>query len=181
MDADLISFESMLAARDSASWAFWGMVATWSSLVVSVLTLALAYRALTSWKKQEELKVKQDFKASLFQLRSLLRYMPDRIEEYKLQQGREILSNPEVNFQIGMHHEKFTQRRNYAKDFERVEEGMQKCLACWMATENLLSGTKISQLWEDISIAYEEYELGKGQKAELTKKIDTMLRQAFVF
>ncbi|WP_440531012.1 hypothetical protein [Serratia marcescens] len=63
MDADLISYESMLTAQESAKWAFWGMVATWGSLVVSALTLMLAYRALTSWKEQEKLKVKQNFKA----------------------------------------------------------------------------------------------------------------------
>ncbi|HGM5416863.1 TPA: hypothetical protein ACKP1J_001212 [Serratia liquefaciens] len=181
MDTDLISYESMLAARDSASWAFWGMVATWSSLVVSVLTLVLAYLALTSWKKQEELKVKQNFKESLFQLRSLLLSMPERIEVYKLSQGRQLLTNPDAIFQIGILPKDFNQRKEYAKDFERVEEGMQKCLACWIATENLLSGTKLNQLWRSISIAFEGYAQGKGKKADLTKEIDMMLEQSFVF
>lgn len=181
MEDNFVSYESMLAAQDSAKWAFWGMVATWGSLVVSALTLILAYRALTSWKEQEKLKVKQDFKASLFQLRSLLLHMPDCIEAHKLRQGLQFIRNPSVSFQIGIGAQEFNQIKTYATDFERVEKGMESCLACWMATENILSDPKLKKLWASISSDYEKYAQGKGEKTELINKIDALLGQPFVF
>lgn len=181
MDADIISYESMLAARDSANWAYWGMVAVWISVPVSVLTFVLACIALNTWKKQEKLRVKKDFKASLFQLRTLLLYMPDEIDELKLQQGRKFLKNPAVEFQIGLLQQEFNERKDYAKEFIHIEEGMQKCFACWVDTENILLGTKVSKFWSNIITAYEKYVLGEGKKLDVIKEIDAMLEQPFVF
>ncbi|MEX3171643.1 hypothetical protein AB4M04_06065 [Serratia quinivorans] len=59
MDADLISYESMLVARDSANWAFWGMVAAVASAIATITTTIIAgvaaliaYKTMNSWKAQ---------------------------------------------------------------------------------------------------------------------------------
>lgn len=42
MDADLISYESMLAAQKAADWAYWSMVATWVSGIATFMAVALS-------------------------------------------------------------------------------------------------------------------------------------------
>lgn len=60
MDADIISYESMLAAKASADFAFYTLVVTVVSLIISLITLIFAKRALYTWKKQytEDKKIK---------------------------------------------------------------------------------------------------------------------------
>lgn len=162
MDADLISYESMLAARDSADWAFWGMIAAYGSAIMSFLTFVLACFALNAWKQQEKLKVKKDFKESLIRLKHLLLYMPDKIDSWKLKQGRRFLSQRQISFQMGLSTLEFEQHKDYALDFQPFEDGVKKCRERWIATENLLSETKVGKLWENTSGACDEYALGQG-------------------
>ncbi|WP_440531011.1 hypothetical protein [Serratia marcescens] len=107
--------------------------------------------------------------------------MPDSIETHKLQQGLQFIRYPDVSFQIGIGHQEFNKIKAYANDFDRVDKGMESCLACWMATENILSDPKLKKLWANISSDYEQYAQGKGEKTELINKIDTLLGQSFVF
>ncbi|HFF9479189.1 TPA: hypothetical protein ACGFA2_001908 [Serratia marcescens] len=181
MDADLISYESMLATRESADWAFWNMVATWGTLAVSTATLVLACLALQSWKRQEELKVKQAFKASLIQLRNLLIYMPYKIDTEMLRIGREILKGKLKLFGSGLTDAEFARLKDYAQEFLYLEEGMKNCWDCWVSTENLLNGTEISQLWMKIHKVHNEYVEGVGSKDEVIKNIISMLEKKFVF
>lgn len=60
MDVDVISFESMLAAKASADWAFYALFVTSASLVISLITLIIARKALYTWKEQykEDKKIK---------------------------------------------------------------------------------------------------------------------------
>ncbi|WP_410743094.1 hypothetical protein [Citrobacter freundii] len=41
MDANYISYESLLAARDSAQWAFWSMIGTWFSGIATFMAVCL--------------------------------------------------------------------------------------------------------------------------------------------
>ncbi|CAI2449111.1 Uncharacterised protein [Serratia liquefaciens] len=66
MDADLISYESMLAARDSANWAFWGMVAAFCSTGVTLFAAIVAYRAISVWKLQDKAVEIKKLKLSVF-------------------------------------------------------------------------------------------------------------------
>lgn len=77
MDADFISFETLIATRDSAWWVMWGAIATIVTAIGSLLTLAYAVAALSTWKKQEKTKIKSEFKRSLLALDYAVHMMPD--------------------------------------------------------------------------------------------------------
>ncbi|MDC6111319.1 hypothetical protein [Serratia rubidaea] len=181
MDADLISYESMLVARDSANWAFWGMIAAWGSAFMSLITCGLACFALNTWKKQEQLKVKKDFKASLIQLRRLLIWLPGTIDVATLMAGRRLIYDSKVTMQIGMDAGRFNHCKDYAMNFQSLEDGMQKCWECWAATEDLLSKTEIGELWRDTTSMYNEYTQGRSDKSLFIDKIDGIYKKKFVF
>ncbi|MBH3284671.1 hypothetical protein I5N21_03145 [Serratia marcescens] len=181
MDADLISYESMLAAQASANWAYWSMIAAWTSVLLSFLTFVLAGFALNVWKQQEKLKVKKDFKASVIQLRHILVWLPDTIDLEMLMAGRRLLYDSRVTMQIGMDPGKFNQCKDYAINFQSIEDGMQKCSECWAATEDLLSETEIGQLWRETYLMYNEYTQGRCDKSLFIDKIDAIYKKRFVF
>lgn len=72
MDNDLISFEAMLAAKESAEWAFWGVVIAAGSLFVTLLTFYVAVRALNSWKSQEIVKERKAFIVSVMKFQNII-------------------------------------------------------------------------------------------------------------
>lgn len=66
MDADLISYESMLAARDSANWAFWGMVASFCSVFATLFAAAVALKTISSWKYQARSQELKNFSLAVY-------------------------------------------------------------------------------------------------------------------
>lgn len=66
MDADLISYESMLAARDSADWAFWGMVASFCSVFATLFAAAVALKTINSWKHQARSQELKNFSLAVY-------------------------------------------------------------------------------------------------------------------
>jgi hypothetical protein len=79
MDADIISFESMLAAQQGADWAFWAMLGTWFSGIVTLVAALVAFKALQTWKQQEKHNEKKSLKVALISYRNLLAMMPDKL------------------------------------------------------------------------------------------------------
>jgi hypothetical protein len=74
MDTDLISYESLLAAKDSAEWAFWGMVATFFSAVVTIFAAIIAYRAISVWKMQEKASEIKKLNVSVFRFQMKIQF-----------------------------------------------------------------------------------------------------------
>ncbi|HHK8149047.1 TPA: hypothetical protein ACQVIB_000275 [Serratia marcescens] len=81
MDADLISYESMLAAQDSAKWAFWGMLAAVASALATIITTLvagiaawIAYRTMNSWKAQARQLQLVAVKRAIFKYRTEVEY-----------------------------------------------------------------------------------------------------------
>ncbi|MGL9632054.1 hypothetical protein Q7I59_19745, partial [Escherichia coli] len=65
MDADFISFEAMLAAKDSAQWAYWGMWIALFSAITTFFAMVIGGITIFSWRKQEALKDKKAFVLSV--------------------------------------------------------------------------------------------------------------------
>lgn len=86
MHADIVSIESMIAAKDTAGWTFWVMIATWVAALASIfggaLTLVavvIAKRGLHAWKEQQISVAKADWIASLVNYSSGAAHLPDMI------------------------------------------------------------------------------------------------------
>ncbi|HEJ7150540.1 TPA: hypothetical protein SMI21_001874 [Serratia marcescens] len=84
MDADLISYESMLAARDSASWAFWGMIASFCSVIATLFTAYVALKTINSWKIQLRAQELKDFSLAAYGLQKAISNGPD------IEKGKEL-------------------------------------------------------------------------------------------
>lgn len=79
MDAEIISFESMLATQRAADWALWSMLGTWFSGFVTLGAAFVAFKALQTWKQQEKHNEKKSLKAALISYRNLLVMMPEML------------------------------------------------------------------------------------------------------
>ncbi len=79
MDDNLISYESMLAAREAAEAAYWTMILTAAGVVASLFTLAFAIYAaktarheISSWREQQKLLQLVRLKRAVFCYRQKL-------------------------------------------------------------------------------------------------------------
>ncbi|WP_129543781.1 hypothetical protein [Serratia sp. 1D1416] len=61
MEANLISYESMLAARESARWAYWSMIGTW---LAGIATFAAVVTSLYIAKMRPKPRIKCDITLS---------------------------------------------------------------------------------------------------------------------
>ncbi|MFS7191025.1 hypothetical protein AB6864_00805 [Serratia proteamaculans] len=68
MDADLIAYESMLAARDSADWAFWSMIASFCSVFTTLFAAWVALKTINSWKTQSRSQELKNFSLAVYNL-----------------------------------------------------------------------------------------------------------------
>jgi hypothetical protein len=80
MDADIISYEAMLAARASAGWAFWAMCGTWFSGLVTLFAACVALKAMGTWKLQERRSEDKSLKTALINYRNLALVLPKKID-----------------------------------------------------------------------------------------------------
>lgn len=81
MDADIISYESMLAAQDAAKWAFLTMLGTCASAVATTIGVAVAICTLFSWRKQYVETLKDNFISSLVNYSTSLNYLPNEMDQ----------------------------------------------------------------------------------------------------
>ncbi|CAI2004782.1 hypothetical protein [Serratia fonticola] len=91
MDADLISYETMLATRDASTWAFWGMVASFCSVFTTLLAAWIALKTINSWKRQARSQELKNFSLAVYNFQLSLIRCPDiekgkhlSLEELKL-------------------------------------------------------------------------------------------------
>ncbi|HDZ9012145.1 TPA: hypothetical protein RUY31_004895, partial [Klebsiella quasipneumoniae subsp. similipneumoniae] len=102
MDA-YISYQSLLAYRESADWAFLGMLAAWVSASLSILTLLVAVYTLNTWRRQEALKLKLNLKQAILEFETDLENMPESWTIVELNAGRMVVEqlNPSRNLSNG--------------------------------------------------------------------------------
>lgn len=182
MYAEYISYESLVAARDAANWAFWSMLSGWTSLVIALITLVFsgitlyfANRALDTWRVQEKTKAKIDFKKSLLGIRNTLGYMPDKWSQVNLKIGERLENAPNHlkvhnldKLDLPSQHERFIKANDYASD-------------CWVLCEHLFDGTLIEDKWNSISAMKKEYLDGRIEKNILITALNELYSERFVF
>lgn len=80
MDADIISFESLLAAQEAARWSLWTMIGGWVSGLATTVACFIALRSTNSWREQEKYKRIISLKESIFSYKSTLYYVPSDLK-----------------------------------------------------------------------------------------------------
>lgn len=175
MDTDIISYETMLATQNAANWALGAMLAAFAGLLVSIATLFFAKQAIDTWKQQEILKVKMDFKRSLMNLKTAFYQYPDHLDAAKIIHGREFL-NHSGDLTIADQSARFETMKY--DQFNKVFLG---CCDSWVATEHLFLKTNIEKKWNEIMNRMEMFDKGELRGNEIKIKVQELYTENFVF
>ncbi|EPX2177598.1 hypothetical protein ACWXZN_004794 [Serratia marcescens] len=168
MDTDLINYETMLAAKDSAQWAWWTMAATIFSVFISLATLGMAYIALDSWREQERLKLKMEFKRTVLELSYSLDSMPDVWWFHHVNIARKRLkSYPEVANRIDDESQIYFKKQALKMAFDEASKA-------WIMCEHLYSNTREKELWFKFENDFRMYIIRGGEKNLLEGNISLL-------
>ncbi|HBU6167529.1 hypothetical protein [Citrobacter freundii] len=66
MNTEYISYESLVAARESVMWAKWAMYGTWASAIATLIAAIVALFAIFGWRKQEETSELKTLRLSVY-------------------------------------------------------------------------------------------------------------------
>ena len=80
MDADLIAYEAMLAARESANWAYLGLWISLSAAVSTFLATAAGVVVVFGWRNQEAFRDKKAFVISVLKLQQTIGLGPNKYQ-----------------------------------------------------------------------------------------------------
>ncbi|EPY5246138.1 TPA: hypothetical protein MFL84_002950 [Klebsiella pneumoniae] len=173
MDA-YISYQSLLAYRESADWAFLGMLAAWVSASLSILTLLVAVYTLNTWRRQEALKLKLNLKQAILEFETDLENMPESWTIVELNAGRMVVEqlNPSRNLSNG-HVLLFYKLKDLQKSFNTTSK-------CWVMCDGLFKN-EISNHWSEFVIQYKSYSRRGGDKEELHSKLQGLYTKMKLF
>ncbi|WP_263752576.1 hypothetical protein [Kosakonia cowanii] len=181
MDADLISYETLLATRDSAEWARWTMVAAWISAIATSFTLFFAYRALSTWREQEKTKVKLDFRIAIKHLKSTLLLMPLSLDRAELEEEREQVIAKWLFKDVDLIVQQIETGEKNVQRFDALLAVFEDCTSAWLATEHLFDDTELASIWMRIEDDFEKYINGEGSKSPLMQGLNRLTAKRFVF
>jgi len=175
MDADLISFESMLAAKSAANWAFGSMLATIASSVIAIVTLFYAAKALNTWRKQEELKLKSEFKLAIIELTYTVEAMPDNWSHVHVNTARSILritKDPAAHVPDQL-------KILYLK--EDMVSAHRRALKSWLMCDQFFKKSKIEDRWEKFDKRYHQYAMKGGNKSDVLPALKSLVSEIVIF
>lgn len=190
LDADMISLESMIAAKESAqyafrtmlateeasSWALWMLITTAVGTIFSIVTLYCAFRALNTWREQEQLKVKVEFKKSLIRLHDILLDMPDKNLTFMSNIGK---NNRAIIGDAKKHH--VSKELNALLQKEALEEEFEKAEHNWAISEELFIGSTTYKDWEKFKSIYHSYAKLNQSKSGLCELLSKMKTEIVIF
>ena len=155
--------------------ALFSMIGTTVSAIVSMITLFFAKTALNTWRHQEVLKSKKDFKMALLELKFVTLWQPNEIDPVQLLYSEnELRTTKLLDVQINAF-------KGLAKEFEKLEDSMQMCARYWFATEKLFKDTDVEKLWNNIMSAYNEYTQGKRNQDYFITHLDKLIKVDLYF
>lgn len=172
MDTDLISFETLLATRDSAYWVMLGAIATGIAAIGSVATLFVAGAALNTWKQQEKTKIRSELKRSLLALDYAVHMMPDLWNEQTAQR---------VNFAATQKAIHFNGDEDAVVAMIELKRCWHEALSAWVMCEGQLKKTNLTNLWYELSQIYLKFLEGKTTKLNILSKLAEMHSVKFIF
>ncbi|MHP61605.1 hypothetical protein D9F47_22465 [Escherichia coli] len=174
-----VTYGGIMSTADKI--ALFSMIGTTVSAIVSMITLFFAKTALNTWRHQEVLKSKKDFKMALLELKFVTLWQPDEIDPVQLRVGRNILYSENDLRKTKLPVEQITAFKGLAKEFEKLEDSMQMCARYWFATEKLFKDTDVEKLWGNIMAAYNEYTQGKRNQDYFIWHLDELIKVDLYF
>lgn len=115
----------------SETVAFYSMLASSASAIAAAVAAYFSFLAVNSWKNQEKLKVKQEFKRAVTEYLDVSRMLP---------------------------HRAFPQyRQNQKEDFNDFKQARSACVKAWIIAEGQIHNTDVKEWWEQLNDAHYEY------------------------
>ncbi|EPF1256662.1 TPA: hypothetical protein L9220_003235 [Klebsiella aerogenes] len=168
MDEKQIALEAMLAARDSANWSWWTMAATISSVLISLGTLGMAFSALDTWRQQEMLKIKIEFKRSILELYYALESMPSNWSYMEVNRARmRLQASPELANRVGDSAQLYINKM-------ALKEAFNEACKAWIMCEHIFSDTEVETLWRKISSEFRPYLMRGGVSYPLNVLLESL-------
>lgn len=137
----------------------WPWATIWAAIsaLFSMVAVGVAIWALLRWKKQDELKVKQNFKNAIADYAYCLMKLPESLEfEY--------------------------QRVEYKEKIKELDSKFRACDYAWFATEGLLENNlSVNFFWKQIFDNHEHYLCGSLCSDEIGRYCMGILAEKFVF
>lgn len=162
----------------------WNMISAlggWASAIATLLTLFVAFRALTTWREQEKIKVKMEFKKALMTFKSTLILMPEYLSIKELAEQKEAVAAKWIFKDVPLIMQDITEGESNVLQFESFILSYENCNSCWVATEHLFDKHFIAERWNAASSAYFDYLAGKVDKHKLFDALNAVFSVRFVF
>lgn len=170
MDENYIAYQSLVAARESATWAFWSMIGTFSGIFVGLFTIFYAARALSTWREQEKTKLKMDFKKSILALNYAVRSFPEEWSYTKVHAAR-IAGRYHV---AGIDDEVLVAVDGFQKAWRDASDS-------WVMCESLLVKSVIPEKWCELEELAIKIQKGFNVKVQLLKVTKAIYTEHFIF
>lgn len=168
MDEKQIALEAMLAAKDSAHWAWWTMAATIFSFLISLGTLGMAFSALDTWRQQEMLKLKMEFKRSILELIYAMDSMPRNWSYHQINLARARLqASPEVANRVADPAQIYINKM-------ALKDAFSGSTKAWIMCEHLFSETEIEVLWNKFRGEFRDYIMRGGDTNRLAGILESL-------
>jgi len=166
---------------DKVDWNMISALGGWASAIATLLTLFVAFKALTTWREQEKIKVKMEFKKALMTFKSTLILMPEYLNMKELAEQKEAVAAKWIFEDVPLIRQDITQGESNVLQFENFILSFENCNSCWVATEHLFDGHFIAERWAAASSTYFDYLAGKTDKHKLFDALNAVFSIRFVF
>lgn len=137
----------------------WPWATIWAAIsaLFTAGTACVAGWAMLRWRKQDELKVKLEFKKAI----SNYSWHLARMKKIRKFEGYEIQPNPNV---------------------EELNHRFSACVNTWLLTEDLLvDNKKVKDCWDEISNRHKDYLSGNISSEEILENCQIILDEKIVF
>ncbi len=135
--------------------AFYSMLASSASAIAAAVAAFFSFLAVNSWKNQEKLKAKQEFKRAVTEYLDVSRTLP---------------------------HRAFPQnRQNQKEDFIAFKQARSACVKAWIIAEGQIKNTDVKEWWEQLNDAHHEYLAIRKSINDVKDLAHNIIESKFIF
>lgn len=175
MDADTISYKAMIATEHAANWALGSMIGTLIGAVTTSVTLFFAYKALNTWRQQEALKIKIDFKSAAVELLHAINAMPNNWSFHHVNAARGAVDRGDVNSSLKRNEVQIYYLKRDMVEANRLAERR------WMMCEQLFKDSEVAVKWKNFQHDFFHYAMKGGNKADILPGLENLISRVIIF
>lgn len=156
----------------------WNALAATGGLISAGATLfALRYanQALTTWRDQEKLKLKIEFKKAILNLRNVFIYMPLQWE--KMPGAKSALMRNSTKLVNGP----ALMNTSLPPELKTIIDALNHANDCWVMCEHIFDGTPVATNWEESVKAIDDYLNFKLSNTDVFEVLNKTYSSRFVF